>query len=354
MRILIAGPPKTGNVWVENILAMVYGLKILQPPNVPGSGPGELQDFIDRDLFKDGSIFHQHFMPTRELFQAAASVRCHLVTTIRNPYDTFVSLYHYIQRFSEDFIRCNDVGQLVIGKPIDHPDALAFLRHGFTWNLIIAREWLRSNRSIIVRYEDLHADTFKEVKRMTDQIEAVDEGLIRQVIAATAAPILRKKDKSLAKHIRTAVVGDWQNHLNEKHLRIFRTCHAQLIRETGYEVEESPTIRAKELACRALPPDSIVLVISKGDEELLGLGGRTCWHFPRAPSGEYAGYYPADGAEAVSHLESLRARGAEFLLIPNTAFWWLEYYEAFRKHLEDHYRLAVRQEGACLVFDLRE
>jgi SAM-dependent methyltransferase len=112
--------------------------------------------------------------------------------------------------------------------------------------------------------------------------------------------------------------------------------------------------RIRGVVRNTLPPDTTVIVISKGDGELLKLDGRPAWHFPQSEDGIYAGYYPADSAEAIAHLEALRTKGGDFLLFPNTAFWWLEHYVEFRQHLESHYRVVVRQEETCLIFALRE
>lgn len=101
-----------------------------------------------------------------------------------------------------------------------------------------------------------------------------------------------------------------------------------------------------------LPSGATVIVVSKGDEELVKLNGRRAWHFPKAEDGSYANLYPADSAEAISHLEALRNQGGEFLLLPRTAFWWLEHYGEFKKHLEHNYKLAVRDQETCLIFDL--
>jgi GT2 family glycosyltransferase len=113
--------------------------------------------------------------------------------------------------------------------------------------------------------------------------------------------------------------------------------------------------RIRETVHTALPPGATVVVVSKGDEELLELGeGRRGWHFPQNEEGVYAGYYPAGDSEAIAHLEELRDRGAGFLLFPQTALWWLEKYEGFGRHLRSHYRVALHQEGACTVFALQE
>ncbi len=101
-----------------------------------------------------------------------------------------------------------------------------------------------------------------------------------------------------------------------------------------------------------LPPAATVAVVNKGDSELLELDGRRAWHFPQRQDGKYAGYYPADSAAAIDHLEMLRSKGANFLLLPCTAFWWLEHYGEFREHLHNHYQIVVRQEDSCLIFAL--
>ena len=42
-----------------------------------------------------------------------------------------------------------------------------------------------------------------------------------------------------------------------------------------------------------------VLVVSKGDPELLRLGTRRARHFPEADDGSWAGHHPADSGEAI-------------------------------------------------------
>jgi glycosyltransferase involved in cell wall biosynthesis len=70
----------------------------------------------------------------------------------------------------------------------------------------------------------------------------------------------------------------------------------------------------------------------------------------------YAGYYPHGSYEAIAQLEGLRVKGAQYLLFPQTAFWWIEHYPEFARHLESRYHLIVPPkdaEDACIIFDLR-
>ena len=101
-----------------------------------------------------------------------------------------------------------------------------------------------------------------------------------------------------------------------------------------------------------IPPGEIVLVVSRGDESLVELASREGRHFPQEADGRYAGHHPADSAEAIAHLEDLRARGARYLLIPETDAWWLEHYDDLARHLSERYEALTHAGAPCLVFRL--
>lgn len=101
-----------------------------------------------------------------------------------------------------------------------------------------------------------------------------------------------------------------------------------------------------------LPVECTIIVISKGDNALLNLHGRNGQHFPQTDVGCYAGGYPASSEDTVFHLEELRNKGASHLLIPSTSFWWLEYYEGLKNHLDRNYRVVSYIENVCVIYDL--
>jgi hypothetical protein len=130
---------------------------------------------------------------------------------------------------------------------------------------------------------------------------------------------------------------------------------SQLINK-GERLRNGQLVRQiQEVVRSILPLDATVVVVGEGDEELLKLGdGRKGWHFPQDEHGAYAGYHPADSSQAIAHLEELRAKGAQFLLFPETSFWWLEHYAEFREHLDTQYRVIVRQRHVCRIYQLSE
>jgi hypothetical protein len=108
--------------------------------------------------------------------------------------------------------------------------------------------------------------------------------------------------------------------------------------------------RVREVVQGAIPADATVLVISRGDEELLKLDGRTAWHFPRLQNGWYSGHHPENSTAALAHLDEWCFRGAQYLVLPATGFWWLDFYGDFAANLQRHG--VVFQDDSCIIFRL--
>jgi hypothetical protein len=108
--------------------------------------------------------------------------------------------------------------------------------------------------------------------------------------------------------------------------------------------------RVRAAVKEGVPSGAAVLVVSRGDRDLVQLGDRDGRHFPQDPSGRYLGHHPRDSADAVAHLESLRADGAEYLVLPSTAYWWLDHYSGFADHLHGRYP-RIDSDG-CAIFRL--
>jgi GT2 family glycosyltransferase len=111
--------------------------------------------------------------------------------------------------------------------------------------------------------------------------------------------------------------------------------------------------RIHELTDRALPPDASVVVVSNGDNKLLDLGGRAACHLPQGAGGAYAGHHPADSVAVIQQLESLREQGKEWLLVPATSSWWLDYYPGLAAYLLKCGSPLVNEPGVCRIFPLR-
>lgn len=216
-----------------------------------------------------------------------------------------------------------------------------------------------------LRYEDLIEDDLGVVRQLLDFLgiemhERVEEFCRQQ--RASRVPL-----SAPTRDLTDVTSSEWSRLLDSRQqFRSLELLGSHLIGH-GYETETSFLQRYLEVSQRcgreiiyplrpvaaAVPQGSTVVVISRGDDELMKLDGRKAWHFPQTEDGTYAGHYPADSTEAIAHLEALRARGGEFLLIPHTAYWWLTSYSGFGRHLQSLYPRVSDHDAGCLIYDLR-
>jgi len=108
-------------------------------------------------------------------------------------------------------------------------------------------------------------------------------------------------------------------------------------------------VRAEVTA--AVPAGATVAVVSRGDDDLLELPGRTGWHFPADAAGTWAGHHPADDRAAVALLDDTVRRGATHLVVPAPSAWWLDHYAGFADRLRTAHR-TERATADCTVFAL--
>ena len=240
MRLLIAAPPKTGNVWLEKLCCEAYGLRWLT--EVPpldywnSMDPDGLDGFLESGRFPDAAVCHQHFFPSTTLSSLAKSWDIKIATTLRDPYDQFVSWYWYVQRFSQSFVAVDDPGVAVIGKSIDDRAVMEFLDARFGRFLDQGLAWLESGQSEIVRYEELHARPAEVLNRLETRFDLTPIAASDEAIRGASAEKLREEGPTLRLHVRAARVGDWKNHLTEAHLDVFRERHRSRIERLGYAV----------------------------------------------------------------------------------------------------------------------
>lgn len=111
--------------------------------------------------------------------------------------------------------------------------------------------------------------------------------------------------------------------------------HARLLeqyRDVPYRITLT---QLREAVRQKVPEGATVLVVTRGNDELLQFERRQGWHFLRDKQGGHAGN-PSDGKQAIKELEEHKTQGARYLLIPEDSRWWLTHqlYKEFADHLE--------------------
>lgn len=185
-----------------------------------------------------------------------------------------------------------------------------------------------------------------QVEHLHDELRARDEELShardRESQLVDELALLRDRLAGLEGELRT---------LNDVH-DSFYTLESALRPSSAGDPYADQLDRIKGIIRRETPSGSAIAVVSKGDERLLGFYGRSGMHFPQTDAGIAIGYHPPCGLSAIAHLEALRARGADFLLLPSPSLWWLEYYPDFARHLNSRFRRVWWDSAAGVLFAL--
>lgn len=238
MRILVAAPPKTGNMWLKCLLGTIYDLRWLSPSEFPKRpNPEAFCQWVDAGHFPDGTIFHQHYPFDAALCDAADRAGVQLVTLVRNPYDAFVSTFFTLKQHRDEETGRRNIRTPIAAGTLDAPEVIEHIRNGgYRGNLTRARDWMQSGRATVVRYEDLHDDARAALAVATGVIAPASAETIDRAVRACSAENMRRRSQSMAKHVRAAKPDDSLRRLNEEHYAAFRDTHAEIIAELGYEV----------------------------------------------------------------------------------------------------------------------
>ena len=166
-------------------------------------------------------------------------------------------------------------------------------------------------------------------------------------IAKLRTQLVAQEDQVRALKNQVALLGAMKERLDETLVKL----NDRLLQHDAYY---ELIARVRNLVRETVPNESIVLVVSKGDDQLVCLEHHHGWHFPQDEAGVYAGEHPLDSAAARSLLDRLRAKGAQYLVFPQTALWWFESYPEFKQNLDRNYRTLVQREDTAVIYSLGE
>lgn len=215
---------------------------------------------------------------------------------------------------------------------------------------------LGPDRVLRLRYRDLVDDPHTAVRRCLDFLGEASHSACTRPLAdlvtdpdtATPTPTVDPALAGRARALSRLVNGD-QPPVDPAARRLLAERFHRDARRHSV-VGESMVERVRALVAEAVPEGATVAVVSRGDQRLLDLDGRTGWHLPQVEDGTYAGYHPADSAEAVAHLTQLRQRGADHLMVPASGLWWLTWYDRLRDHLARSATLVAFHEEVGAVY----
>ena len=166
LRILIAGAPKTGNMWLRMLLWNMYDLT-----QVDVTGILSTREYPRRGSF----VTHQHVLPVRELFAWGDPLGVHYITILRHPGDMLLSLYHYVNNMAQNWKEAGRIGKIpshgLIGQPLDGKAVREYMEVHFADECLHKSvAWINSGRATVLRYEDLHLSPETALSRLAEDL----------------------------------------------------------------------------------------------------------------------------------------------------------------------------------------
>jgi hypothetical protein len=168
LKLVILSTPKTGNTWLRWLLHYAYGIQMVDLPLK--WAPGCADDLPSK------FVTHQHLFPGESLVRWLVESRVVVLTTIRHPADTFLSLFHYA--------KWHDVGAAAMLKQDgDRPgkNALRYINYLFPQSYAISLAWAKLG-SHVVRYEDLLVDPLSQLRKVASKIVPLDEERLKAAV----------------------------------------------------------------------------------------------------------------------------------------------------------------------------
>jgi hypothetical protein len=171
LKIVILSSPKTGNTWLRWLLHEAYKIQMVELPLE--WDPQCTDDFPPR------FVTHQHLFPSESLVQWLVESRAVVLTTIRHPADTFLSLFHYVKGHDTGL----DPSATMLKEDGDRPgkNALKYITYTFPQIYAISLAWAKLG-SHVVRYEDLLVNPLRVAKEVTSKIVPPDEGRLKAAV----------------------------------------------------------------------------------------------------------------------------------------------------------------------------
>lgn len=242
--LFVAGLPKSGTSWLENMLSEFPGFKknmLHQATKFEQRNKGshflELKKEWFQPLKKSLTVLKLHNYGSANNADILKELDIPYVVLYRDLRDVAVSHYFYV-RNTWHHPEYEDYNKLDIRNGLLH-FAQTLLPDFKNW----IYSWLENidpNLGMMVRYEDLKKETYNVFKKITEHYELpADKKTLKYIIEKYSFENLsggrRKGEENRSSFFRKGISGDWKNYFNNEIRECFKEEIGQLLIDVGYE-----------------------------------------------------------------------------------------------------------------------
>ena len=201
------------------------------------------------ETVKPGDVIHGHDHYTEPLKDALKLHEVGFILTMRDPRDQVVSRLFHIRRTPNHAWQTqlqnmsNDEGLMACINGLDPKTFPGVIAHSN-----ITKSWLTNYpEGVVVRYEDLLADTEQSMASIFSRLEIdVPETVLKLIVhrknfqRMTAGRKFWQQGRkpgteAPTSHLRKGITGDWKNHFKPEHVQRFKELAGNFLIEWGYE-----------------------------------------------------------------------------------------------------------------------
>ncbi len=149
-----------------------------------------------------------------------------MILLIRDPRDVMASVSNALKKESW-------ASDLVSNENLPNSDTAVWARH-YLQSIVNARQAYETHRGckVLIRYEDLRADTFGTMKHIYSSLEmAVDEGELERIVEKHSWENIPEEEKGEGKFYRRASPGGWKEDLTAEQVETVERITAPIIKE---------------------------------------------------------------------------------------------------------------------------
>ncbi|MFO0876914.1 MAG: sulfotransferase domain-containing protein [Gemmataceae bacterium] len=202
----------------------------------------------DWDQLPPRCLFQMHAHCTPDMVDQLTSCGFRVVTLARHPLDVLISILHFalfepeVARWLEG--ESGNEQELLLALP-NSKEFLGYACGSRAKTLLqVSLEWWNQTGCIHLRYEDLVADTGKELRRIVDFLEwKPDLASVHDVVEQCSMESLRKTASN--NHFWKGKPGGWRLWLTAQTTQAIARAHPDVFERLGYDAQANPSLRAE-------------------------------------------------------------------------------------------------------------
>ena len=232
--LFVAGLPKSGTTWIENMLGAFPGYTIIPDPEITvweyaNGGSHQFELYLDyfQKVSQALAIVKVHCPGSANNVRILKNLEIPYVVMYRDLRDAAVSHVFYVKR-TPWHVEYPHYKNKDIKSGLEH-FGNTLLPEWAAW----IQSWQRNRdktRSIIVKYEEMKAKPVEVFSRIVQHYELPDKN-----IESLIERFRFEKMKQKGSFFRKGKTGDWKNHFDDHLKALFKEKVGQFLVQEGYE-----------------------------------------------------------------------------------------------------------------------